>query len=302
MVDKDPRDPRSGGAQRRNAQQRLARQRALAAQADRRRRMLLTVVTPILVVLVVVGVLVAVKVAGDSGTPKSGQQASTAPDSVIGQVSAVPAAVLDQVGAGSVAAPPKAISATRITADGKPRVLYIGAEYCPFCAAERWPVVVALSRFGTFTGLSQTASSPSDVYPNTATLSFHGANYTSDYLSFTGVETESNQVVNGQYAPLDTPSPQDQAIQKALDPAGSIPFVDLGGEYLILGASYEPSVLAGKTHAQIAAALSDPSSPIAKAIDGTANVITAALCKLTSSKPANVCASAGVSAAAAALG
>ena len=70
---------------------------------------------------------------------------------------------------------------------------------------------------------------------------------------------------------------------------GAIPFIDFGNKYLISGASYSPQVLQGKTWAQISAALSDPSSPIAKAVDGTANYITAAICKLTNNQPANVC-------------
>jgi hypothetical protein len=46
--------------------------------------------------------------------------------------------------------------------DGKPLVVYVGGEYCPFCAAERWSIVYALSQFGTFRGLSQIKSSSSD--------------------------------------------------------------------------------------------------------------------------------------------
>ena len=51
-------------------------------------------------------------------------------------------------------------------AAGKPEILYIGAEYCPYCATERWPLAVALSRFGTFTGLRGIHSSATDVYPS----------------------------------------------------------------------------------------------------------------------------------------
>ncbi len=47
----------------------------------------------------------------------------------------------------------------------KPQVAYIGAEYCPFCASERWPMVIALSRLGTFSGLGLTTSSATDVFP-----------------------------------------------------------------------------------------------------------------------------------------
>jgi hypothetical protein len=285
------------------AHNRLAAQRALAAASGARtarRRRLFTVFAPIVAVLVVVAVFVAARANTGAG-PKSGQSATTADAAVIAQVSSVPAAVLDTVGAGTVTAAPKAISGAALTQNGQPRILYVGAEYCPYCAAERWAVVVALARFGTFQNLGETASSPSDVYPNTATLTFHGSTYTSSYISFTGKETSSNQAVNGGYAPLDTLSAADQALMNKYDPNGSIPFIDIGGKYLISGASYNPAVLQGKTQAQIAAALSDPTSAIAKSIDGTANWITAAVCASTGGKPATVCSAPGVTAAAASL-
>jgi len=108
---------------------------------------------------------------------------------------------------------------------------------------------------------------------------------------------------------LDTPSSADEALLKKYDyppyvssgSAGSIPFVDIGGKYLISGASYDPALLAGKTQAEVAAAMKDPTTDIAKAVDGTANVITAALCQLTNNAPDNVCSSAGVKAGAAKL-
>ena len=83
---------------------------------------------------------------------------------------------------------------------------------------------------------------------------------------------------------------------------GSIPFVDLGGKFVGSGATYSPEILAGKTQAQIAEALKDPSSPIAKAVDGSANVYTAALCQLTNNQPATVCSTEPVKAAAGKLG
>jgi hypothetical protein len=45
------------------------------------------------------------------------------------------------------------------------------------------------------------------------------------------------------------------------------------------------------TREQIVGALSDPTSPVAKSIDGAANTITAAICQTTGGKPANVCSS-----------
>ena len=64
---------------------------------------------------------------------------------------AVPASVLAQVGIG--ASSPQAlkpVTGPALTSGGKPEMLYIGAEWCPYCAAERWAMAVALRRFGTF--------------------------------------------------------------------------------------------------------------------------------------------------------
>jgi hypothetical protein len=283
-----------------SARARLAAERA---RRERRRRRLFLVAIPVAVVLVAVGALVAVRLAGGS-TATSAPSAGPATDAVIRAVTSVPAAVLDQVGAGSVTTLPTPVTAPALVDTGKPKVLYVGAEYCPYCAAERWAMVVALSRFGTFTGLGQTASSAQDIYPSTPTLTFHGSSYTSATIAFTGVETESNQVANGDYAPLDTLSAADQQTFSTYNKppyvatSGSIPFVDIGGKYLISGASYSPQLLQGKTHQQVATALADPTSDIAKAADGTANVITAAICASTSNNPAAVCGSAGVRAGA----
>jgi hypothetical protein len=293
------------------ARERVAAMRAEQARATRRRRLLLAGGSIGVVVVLLVALVVA-KAAGlgsggsgsssDSTTSAQPADASTA---VVKAVTGVPAATLDEVGAGDVQAVPRKAAAPPLTAGGKPKVLYVGAEYCPFCAAQRWPVVVALSRFGTWAGLGQTTSASDDVYPDTATLSFHGATYTSDYLSFTGVETSGRTKVNGQYAPLDTLSAADQKTFETYNrpqytdaSAGGIPFLDLGGSYLSAGASLDPQLLAGKSHRQIAAALSDPASPIALAVDGSANVITAALCKVTGQQPAEVCSATGVTAAA----
>jgi hypothetical protein len=284
-------------AQQRAARKQAAAQRALAAQRGQRRRWLV-VGGAIAAVVVVVGVLVGLKVSTGSGKPASGGAATVAASpQVVAAVAGVPASVLDQVGAGTVASPPKALTGPPLTADGKPRVLYVGAEYCPYCAAERWSLAVALSRFGTLTGLGATSSSPTDVYPNTATLSFHGAGYRSDVLSLTAKEIESNQPSGNGYAPLDTLDPADATLFRDVG-QGAFPFIDIGGRYAISGASYDPTVLQGRSRAQIAAALSDPASPIAKGVDGTANVITAALCRLTANQPGGVCTSAGVTAAA----
>ena len=62
------------------------------------------------------------------------------------------------------------------------------------------------------------------------------------------------------------------------------------------GYFYNPAVLQGKSWSQIAAALHDPTSPIAKSVLGAANYITGAICQMTNNQPADVCNSAAVTA------
>ncbi len=194
---------------------------------------------------------------------------------------------LDTVGTGSANNLIKKVSGSQLTGpNGHPEVFYMGAEFCPYCAAERWPMIIALSRFGTFSGLKTTSSSSTDVYPNTPTFTFHGATYTSQYVDFVSVETtDRNQNA------LESPSSAQQALVNQYDTSGSIPFVDFGNRYAFSGAMYVPDVLAGMSWKAVADSLLNPSSPQAKPILGSANLITAAVCKLTGDQPAEVCSS-----------
>ena len=206
---------------------------------------------------------------------------------VVSSISSLPASELDAVGAGSANNLVKPVSGTPLTGpNGHPEVFYLGAEYCPYCAAERWPMIIALSRFGTFSGLKTTSSSSSDVYPNTPTFTFHGSTYTSQYVDFVAVETTDRD-----RNPLESPSSAQQALVSQYDSAGSIPFVDAGNRYAFSGAMYLPDVLSAMSWTAVADALAQPTSPQAKAILGSANLLTAAVCKLTADKPASVCSS-----------
>ncbi len=260
-------------------------------------------------VVAIVVAMVGLSVYNHVRTPATPGNSASA--NVIDAVTGVPVAALDAVGAGQGINPPAAIPAgvPPLTTGGKPEVLYIGAEYCPYCAAERWPMVIALSRFGTFSGLGLTTSSATDVFPSTPTLTFHGSTYTSDVISFSGVETNTNQLsaTGTSYETLDSLTPEQQHLLQTFDAApytpqsGSIPFVLIGDRFVISGSSYHPDVLQGKTWQQIASALSDPSSPVAKQVLASANMLTAAICQLTGGQPANVCTAPGVTAAAATL-
>ena len=215
---------------------------------------------------------------------------------VVAKVTNVSPAVLDAVGTGGVKNPLRPPAVAQSPVPGRPSILYVGAEYCPYCASERWSLVVALSRFGTFDGLKLSSSSSSDVYPNTATLSFHGSTYRSSYLDFTAVETADRE---GR--PLE-PMPADAtAVMKAQNPSGGIPFVSLGSRWFAAGSAYPPDTLSGQDWMRIADALQDANSPTARAVLGNAAYLTAGICRVTDGQPASVCGSSGVRAADAAI-
>jgi hypothetical protein len=207
---------------------------------------------------------------------------------------------------------PKAVTGNPplLTSNGLPEVLYIGAEYCPYCASERWPMVVALSRFGTFSNLGATESSTvsGEAFPGTKTFSFYGSTYSSPYFVFTPVETHTNQPSANGYGTLQNPTPQQQQLFQTYDvppytqEAGAIPFINFANRYIVVGASFNPQVLQGKSMTAIAGSLADPGSDVAQNVGGTANLLTAAICQITNNQPGNVCNDPTITAAKAKLG
>jgi Domain of unknown function (DUF929) len=284
----------------------------------RTRHPVLTALVPVGLVVAAIAAMVVIKAAGNTnstaaaashlatsgsaGSAGSASAVDSGTSALSPQVVAalrVPAATLETVGSpASVALPTKSGSTVLKGADGKPLVTYVGAEYCPYCAAERWALAVALSRFGTFENLSGTH----DVYPDTQTLSFYGSSYTSPYVDFQSVEEATNQQVGDSYQTLQTPTAAQDALVAKYDPQGSIPFLDIANRYVITGSSFSPQVLQGLSRSQIAAALSNPNSAVAQAIDGAANVITAAIASVTGNQPSGVGSSATIAAIAQKLG
>ncbi|TME45316.1 MAG: DUF929 domain-containing protein [Chloroflexi bacterium] len=133
---------------------------------------------PIIGVLagIVVVIAIFVLISRLQSPPVAGTTNPTPDASVISHATKVSPAVLDAVGTGGAPSPLTRVSGAPLTgSNGKAELLFLGAEWCPYCAAERWAMVVALSHFGTFAGLRLTTSSSTDVYPDTHTLSFYGS-------------------------------------------------------------------------------------------------------------------------------
>jgi Domain of unknown function (DUF929) len=281
-----------------SAREKIAAQRAAAQRLERRNRILITGGSTLLVLVIVIA-FILVK-ANQHGAPSSSSSSTGTllPASVASEVTGVPASTLNAVGKGSVAsstsAPLKPGSGAALTSAGKPEMLYIGAEYCPYCAAMRWSMAIALSRFGTLTPLRGIHSTAHDVYANTATLTFYRSGYTSNYLNFTPVE---NLTVNKTL--LQNPTSAQNAIWARYEPnpqTRGYPFIDFGNKLVLEGPIYNPGVLSGKSWSQIAAALHNPSSPIAQGVDGAANYLTGAICRMTNNQPASVCSTPAVTA------
>jgi hypothetical protein len=241
-----------------------------------------------LVVAVVIG-LVAVSL-GSGGTTAGAASEVQAPAGVVTRVTTLAPGALSRIGGGQAATSLRPVAGgAPLSIDGKPTIVFVSEESCPFCAAERWPVVIALSHFGTWGHLGATTSSSTDVFPSTATFSFRHATYTSRYLALRSTELTDNTgrrlqaltpLDNELLARYDVPPYVNSA-----DQSGAVPFLDIDNHDVLAGAQYDPQVLAGLSMSQIAAQLDDPASPVAKAVDGSANVLIAAIERVLHAPP-----------------
>jgi Domain of unknown function (DUF929) len=260
--------------------------------------------------VVVILAIVVVKVAGGGSTTNSAAPTETkATASVVSSVTNATTDLLNQVGVpSSVSVPKVAKNQPVLTINGKPAVLFIGGLFCPYCAAERWAIVLGLSPWGTWSGLQETTSSPWDTDPSTATFAFNGAAFTSDTITFVSKEAQGNDTNGpGTRKPLETLTSQEQGLWSKYSAmfglAGEgFPFLDIGNNVFVVSPSYDPAVLAGLTQAEIAAKLTNPQDPVTQAIFGTANYIRAGVCSVTGQKPSSVCSQSGVKAASHAMG
>ncbi len=195
----------------------------------------------------------------------------------------------NMVGPGIVSPYPSHISSTNVTmVDGKPVVIYVGADFCPYCALTRWGMIIALMRFGNFTNLHYMTSSASDVFSNTPTFTFYNSTYTSSIIDFDEAEILTNVY------PYQTLQQTNQLQNSAIanyDPGESIPFIDFGNKSVQIGVppSISPGFIRGKNWGQIITNISDANSTISQAILGQANIFTAEICAIDNYTPQNVC-------------
>lgn len=271
----------------------------------------------IIVAIALLGTLVLVR---DNYSPPSSPTTETfnaAPSSLLNTVASVPQSVYDTVG---VSSPDSAVTPLRATSTkggeaplweatvnngpAEPVVFFYGAEFAPYAAAQRWPLVLALSRFGTFRRIGLVQSSTTSAFADISTFTFYDTYYTSKYVILESVERYSALNPTGaRYLSLQTPdSRQSAAIASYASSPTTFPLLDVANRWVLNGSSFAPSVLMGLSQDQIAGDLSTPASPLTQAVVSSANEITATICAVDGQKPGSVCESRGVLAADGVLG
>jgi hypothetical protein len=254
------------------------------------------------------GALPAASAGPNSSSSLSAASAASSADSIASANSHISASSTGSfaavsAGSGSVLlfngyATPVGAKSRPLTFGGKPEVLYVATGYCPYCAAQSWPLIIALSHFGQFTGLNVSRTPTFEGIPPVDGWTFASSSYQSRYLAFAPVETYSNVLVSPtadpgsrtSYRKLQSLTQAQQAAVHQLDVGGQTPFTDFGGKLAETGSDIVPTALTGLSWTQIAADLRRPASTPGAAILFTAAVLTAELCQLTGNRPAAACA------------
>jgi len=267
----------------------------------------------IVVAIFLLGALVLVRDNAAPGSSSTVETFSPAPSSLVSSLASVPTSVYDTVGVDSPTNPVASLRPTgssplwEATIDGGPPLpvlFFYGAEFAPYAAAERWPVILALSRFGTFTQLGLMESSSTTAFPDLPTFTFWQVGYSSRYVVLQSVERYSSLNPTGAgYLGLEQPDArQASAIATYGTGADAFSLVDVANHWVQRGSSYAPGVLDGLSQDQVASDLAYPASPLAQALVASANQITAAICSVDGDEPGAVCQSRGVLAADVKLG
>ena len=247
------------------------------------------IITISIVVVIIAAVVVLALIINSTTDPNAKYIGLPVDASVLQQITGVSDGTLNTVNVPSGVIPPNPITGTALTSGGKPEVLYIGGDYCPYCAVERWSLIMALSRFGNFTGLQYMESSSTDINPNTPTFTFSSASYSSPYIAFVGIEE-----YNRAGTPVITLTTAENDLVSSYDVcpsggSGGIPFVDIANQYAVNCGAQSTLDISGQNWTQVAPLLNTASNPTAQLIDGATNTLVTAICKVDGGLPATVC-------------
>jgi hypothetical protein len=245
-------------------------------------------VAVVLAIAAVVAIIVVPKLDAPSET--------AAAEALVPQITSLPPRAADIAAASAPTAVMMPVTSPPLSG-GKPEVLYVSDQFCPYCAVQNWALLVALGRFGTFAGVQAIRSASFEGISPLDTWSFYRASYRSDYLTFVPVETRSNVLVSkkanpadvSSYRPLQKLTAGERSVFANYDQSGSVPFTDFDGQAVEVGTLSEPTKLEHLTWSQIAADLRRPGTVAGRQILGAADYLTAEFCTLTRDSPASAC-------------
>nr|BBH86410.1 hypothetical protein KTC_11610 [Thermosporothrix sp. COM3] len=278
--------PKHSSATRRREQTKNERRQRLRSQRQGKKNQQKpsTSTTWILLGSIIGGITLIIALFLYQASSRSSDQLQPGQDTALKAIPSLKPELLEQVGTGSLASNPMTtIKNTPILKgkDGKPVVLYVGAEYCPFCAGQRWAMIIALSRFGSFGELHGFLSGEGNI----PSYSFYQGSYTSHYIDFQGKETGDNTPPPATKQ-LDTLTEEQQHIvdtyntEKYLSRSG-IPFIDIANRYISSGAYFPIDLFYNVSYQEIGDKLQTASDPLAQGVIGAANYLTAAICVVT---------------------
>lgn len=185
------------------------------------------------------------------------------------------------------------LGGTPYTSHGKPVVVYFGADFCPYCGIERWSIILALDRFGNFTGLAYMTSGATDG--DVSTFTFTGLTYTSNYFIFKAYELQDRNRVTIATAPANY-----TATWTKLTGGGAYPFLNFNNRTYALTINSNYGLLGNDDWSQVYSSIK-AGDALGTEIIQAANLITGAICKVTNGNPGSVCGQAPISGVSASL-
>jgi hypothetical protein len=259
----------------------------------------------IILAIVLLGTLVLVRDNAAPGSSSTVETFNAAPSSLISSLD-VPGSVYDAVGVTSTTTPVTPLQSTRssqqwqkaVNGGRLPVVYFYGAEFAPYAAAQRWPLILALSRFGTFTNLGLMQSSATTAFPDLSTFTFWDVGYSSRWVVLQSVERYSSlNPTGGGYLSLEVPDAREAAAVSQYAPSSdTFALTDIANRYVLSGSAFSPAALDGLTQDQIAGYLNlaSTAAPLTQARVSAANEVTATICAVDGDRPGSVCESRGV--------
>ncbi len=169
------------------------------------------------------------------------------------------------------------LNATTLFIGSKVLFVYVGGEFCPNCAMERWAMVMALSQFGTF-------STPSYIYSSEghiATYDFTKMSYSSSKVAFESVEN-----VDQNRNPLEPLTGLPLDLYNKYNTMDLIPFIVIGGLYIQIGAgpTLHGGDFSGLTYQQIQSQIESSSGTVYNEILAESTIIVSFINQLLSQK------------------